>query len=196
MAYQLIMKVHMENLDKKPENKLEEIESHSEPKKRLNPKVFLIGLPLFVVQLIAVYFITANVLLSKMEQDGGSTEKSSVEMTDKVQPESVSVASKEFGKHLYLIEDLIINPANTGGQRLLLSTIGIDLTSANEVKELETKAVLVKDVVISVLASKTLGQLESIAYRDSLRSELADNIVRRMPDVNIKSVYFSKYIIQ
>ncbi len=186
----------MENLEQKPEKKLEEIESQIDSKKRLNPKVFLIGLPLFIIQLVAVYFITANVLLSKMEQETQQAGNAGVEINETEKAESTAVADLEFGKHLYLIEDLIINPANTSGQRLLLSTIGIDLSTANEVIELESKSVVLKDVVISVLASKTLNQLESIAYRDSIRTELAVNIASRIPDINIKSVYFSKYILQ
>ena len=48
-----------------------------------NPKVLMIGLPIFIVQLVAVYFITANVLLpghsKSSEPEDPKTEESSEE---------------------------------------------------------------------------------------------------------------------
>ena len=44
-----------------------------------NPKVLMIGLPIFVVQLVAVYFITANILLCLLYTSDAADERSSVD---------------------------------------------------------------------------------------------------------------------
>ena len=54
--------------DKKLDESLEQIAAKPEeqPKSKFNPKILIFGLPIFVIQLIAVYFITANILMKKM----------------------------------------------------------------------------------------------------------------------------------
>mgnify|MGYP006308474997 CR=1 FL=1 len=59
----------MEEKNQNLEENLEEVKPGIEekPKSKFNPKILIFGLPIFVIQLIAVYFITANILLTKME---------------------------------------------------------------------------------------------------------------------------------
>lgn len=162
--------------------------------KGFNSKILLIGLPLFIVQLIAVYFITANILLPKIQSHTSSVAVDSVENGQANGEDSTS--HLELGKYIYVVEDLIINPAGTDGKRLLLSSIGFDLLTEQNQKELKEKEVLVKDAIISVLSSKDLTHLSDAIYRDTLRMEISQRITQLMPDVKINNVYFSKYILQ
>lgn len=160
-------------------------------KSMINPKVFLIGLPLFIVQLVVVYFVTANILLSKMPH-GAAVEAGAEAKTEESKPKEKA----EVGKNIFNIEDIIVNPAGTNGQRLMLTSIGFDLPSAEQIEKFKSKEVLVKDIVISTLSSKTLGQLSSAQYKDSIKTEIKSNIVNRLSGLKINSIYFSKYIIQ
>lgn len=179
-----------ENTVTKPEEKPEEIPV----KKGFNIKILLFGLPLFAVQLAAVYFITANILLPKIQSHSSSVTSDSVH-TDQAQKKD-SVKQSELGKFVYVVEDLIINPAGTDGKRLLLSSIGFDLTDEQHQQELKTKEILVKDAIISVMGSKDMTQLGNSLYRDTLRMQITERIKKLIPDVNIGNVYFSKYILQ
>ncbi len=163
-------------------------------KKGFNMKILIIGIPLFLVQLVAVYFITANILLSKLEANHSAEQEPAVENVDtaKVEPEPEA----ERGKFVYMVEDLIINPANTDGKRLLLSSLGFDVSTEKEHKALKAKDVLLKDAIISVMGSKELAQLGNTAYRDTLRIEITKRLSYVMPDVKINTIYFSKYILQ
>jgi flagellar FliL protein len=102
----------------------------------------------------------------------------------------------ELGKFIYQVEDQIVNPAGTDGRRLLMVSLGFDVPTEENHKELEAKNVLLKDAVLSVMSSKDLSQLGSMAYRDTLRTEITNRLFKIMPKVKINTIYFSKYILQ
>lgn len=166
-------------------------------KKSLNPKVFMIGLPLFILQLVIVYFVTANILLTKYESAPQKTsEGETIETADADTGETEDEAIEaDIGKYVYSIEDIIVNPTGTNGQRLLLISLGFDLRSEENLKVLEEKQFIVKDIVISTLSAKSLGELSAIGQKDSLKVELSSNLMTKLPSVKINSVYFSKYVI-
>lgn len=198
-----------------------------EKKSAINPKVFLVGLPLFIVQLVVVYFITANILLSKFDK----SERKDVANTENVEQDSLSGAEEEGGEgegetvkeeegegghdeeassneekgakgsaqssnYIYTVNDVIINPAGTNGQRLMLTSIGFDMKSESQLKKIETKEVILKDAIISVLSRKTISQLSNTLKRDSLKMEIMNDVTNRIPGLKITDLYFSKYIIQ
>lgn len=167
-------------------------------KSKFNIKVILIGIPIFMLQLVVVYFITANFLLEKwkpgVQQLSGNV---NVEHTsDEEGTENSSSSESNLGKFVYLEEDVIVNPANTQGKRLLLASIGFDLKSEENKSAMKEKEIPIRDMIISTLASKTIEELNSIAYRDSLKLEISNQIKELIPDLRVNRVYFSKYIIQ
>lgn len=205
----------------------------TETKKGLSPKVFLIGLPLFVIQLAAVYFVTANILLSKFEKYRyvyeffemnksrieeierekqelkKKTEKKTVKETTEVdssetlneeetdeQQDSATIAKKTPPKFIYTVENVIINPAETQGRRLMLASVGFGTNEEKNLEILKKNEVILKDIIITTLSSKTIAKLSSINYRDSLRNEIKIMARKKLPQAKIEDVYFSRYIIQ
>ena len=170
-----------------------------------NPKVLMIGLPIFIVQLVAVYFITANVLLpghsKSSEPEDPKTEESSEEHSGESTEGHGEKEEGKEGEHgasglIYSLDDMIVNPANTNGKMLLLASLGLAVESEESKKVLEEKQVIVKDAVISVLSSKRVGQLSSSTYRDTLKAEILKNLSTQMPGSKVSNIYFSKFIIQ
>jgi flagellar FliL protein len=170
-----------------------------------NLKVLMIGLPIFIVQLVAVYFITANVLLSGYSKSSESEEPKTEETTEEKSGETKEgEEGKTEGKEdenagsglIYSLDDMIVNPANTNGKMLLLASLGLSVESEESKKMLEEKQVIVKDAVISVLSSKSVGQLSSATYRDTLKTEILKNLSTQMPGSKVNNIYFSKFIIQ
>ena len=96
---------------------------------------------------------------------------------------------------IFNIEDLIINPAGTSGQRLLLLSLGFGVADDDKLNTLKENEVIIKDMVINTVSQKTLGTLSRIELKDSLKVELAQKINQAYPQVKIKNVYFSKYLI-
>ena len=163
-------------------------------KTSFSPKVLLIGIPIFILQLVVVYFVTANILMKKFENRDISSSKNGAK-TDTL-AQKTAIQPTEFGKNIYPIEDIIVNPADTDGKRLLLTSVGIDLGKPEMQNEVKAREVMVKDIIISTLAGKNISQLNDITYRDTLKFEIISKMKKSMPGIIVNSVYFSKYIIQ
>jgi len=183
----------IDKLDEEKNLELPEAKTESSSGKGFNIKVLLFGLPLFIIQLIAVYFLTANVLIPKMQGTSSEVAADSTyaEVTDEA---NVEVGTEEMGK--FVIDDLIINPAGTDGKRFLLSSIGFDIKTEQNQQELKAKEILVKDAIISILSSKNVLQLGNSLYRDTLKTEISGKVRELLPAVTLNTIYFSKYILQ
>ena len=174
-------------------DKKEEKIEKTEKKKGINKKVFVIGLPLFIVQLVIVYFVTVNFLVKPAAVTNGEEK---VETKQSKAAEESSGESEDEGKSfIFPIKDLIINPARTGGKRLLLLSVGFDVSSEEAKKTLEEKEMALRDMIISTLSRKTLSELSGPAQKDSLKSELSSHLKKIVPKLKVKHVYFSKYVI-
>jgi flagellar FliL protein len=167
-----------------------EVETPAAPSK-INMKVFLFGIPVFLLQLVFVYYITANILLNRHEYgvEAATPDDESEEVSD-------TAEVVELGKHIYAVDDIIVNPAGTDGKKLLLTSVGFDVATEESLKELEVKEILVKDMIISILSEKSLQKLRHWSYKDSLRQEIAVNMQSFLPSIQVNKVYFSKFIIQ
>ena len=156
-----------------------------------NIKIIILGLPLFIVQLIAVYFITANLLMDKFAQNAAYENiAEDVEIVEKV-PEK----DKESGSVIFAIEDMVVNPMMSHGDKLLLVSIGLELEDEDSKNILAEKEVILKDKIISLLSAKTQKTLSQPDYKDSLKIQLSAGIKNIFPDVKLNNIYFSKYII-
>ena len=178
--------------DKLEQKKPDEIKLDSK-KSSLNMKILLFGLPAFIIQLMIVYFITANILVKKFQTEKNSRDNiTEVKQVDTTQKEP----QVELGNFIYSIADVIVNPANTDGKRLLLTNVGFDVQKEEMIEKLKKREALVKDVIISTLSSKNIAELNNTAYRDTLKMEISGRLAKLVPDIKINRVYFSKYIIQ
>lgn len=176
------------------EKKEEKAEKPDQKKKGFNLKVILIGLPLFIVQLVLVYFITATFLV-KSAPISSSKSGESEEVVDEEGNAEDGGEGHSAAQKIFSIEDLIINPAGTRGQRLLLLSIGFGVPGEENLSLLQENEVIIKDLVINTVSQKTLGTLSKVELKDSLKVELAEKINEVYPKAKVKNVYFSKYLI-
>ena len=160
-------------------------------KSSVNTKILIIGIPVFIIQLIVIYFITANILVKKIESNTLPNNNLKTTQANNVKPASI-----DLGKFIYTLDDIIINPADTDGKRLLLVSIGFDVPKVEIENDLKTRDAMLKDVVISTLSSKSIDQLDNSAYRDTLKMEISGKLKKMIPEDAINNIYFSKYILQ
>lgn len=179
------------------EEQLEEpIGIKEKSKKSLNPKVFIVGIPLFVLQLVIVYFVTANILLTKFESSPVKKQGEKVDAVEEAQDSSEEGKENvELGKNIFSIEDILLNPTGTNGQRLLLVSMAFDVANQEQLESLKQKEIVVKDMIISTLSSKSLGELSAVGQKDSLKVEISKGLAALLPKIKVNSVYFSKYVI-
>ena len=148
-------------------------------------KLIMIGIPIFVVQLAIIYFLMAKFIVAPAHVEGAAAKT-----------EDESVKAETATQNIFLIKDMIVNPAGTNGTRFLLTTVGIEVSTPEAQQELEKKEVQVRDLLNSILTSKELADLVSIEQREVLRGEISKKVGEMLKTGKLRNVYFSKFIIQ
>lgn len=99
--------------------------------------------------------------------------------------------------NLHLIDNLVLNPAGSGGARFLMLAAAIELKEAAQVEELKARDAEVRDVVLRVMGAKTVDQLSAMANREALKQELGDSLgaLFKKPRA-IRRIYFPQFVIQ
>ena len=125
-------------------------------------KMITIGIPLFLVQVVLIYFVVTKFL---SPASGSAGDHSAAK---KGESEHAAAASdEEVTQNIHIVKDLIVNPAGTNGTRFLLTTVGFSVTTPEAKLELENKDMQVRDVLNTILTSKDLAELSGAAERES-----------------------------
>lgn len=95
----------------------------------------------------------------------------------------------------YMMEQLVVNPANTNGRRYLMLEISLEL-ELEHLPLLETNNPKVKQEMIEVLSSRTVSQLTTSEEREKLRGELSEIINLSIGENSVRNLYFTKYVLQ
>ena len=96
----------------------------------------------------------------------------------------------------HIVDNLVVNPAGSGGMRFLLTSVAIQVGSPDAADLLEARDVELRDVLIMVLGSKTVEELSDI----TLRKGIVDEVLRSLEDITgpevIQRVFLPQYVIQ
>lgn len=101
----------------------------------------------------------------------------------------------EYGTFTEL-ENLIVNPAGSHGERYLAVSLGFEAEDAAVLAELEEREVVVRDALLSLLSARTVDELSTVAQRDSMKGELREAVNARLPSGGIDRIYFTRYVLQ
>ena len=147
-------------------------------------KILMIGIPVILVQIVIIYFLVTKYFAP------GSAQASAATATEEKSGEG------EQTTQIVVVKDIIVNPAGTNGNRLLVTTIGLEVPTIDAKTELEQKEVQTRDVLVTILTGKTLEDLTSPEQRDALREEIGRKVNKLLRSSKLKNVYISKFIIQ
>lgn len=110
-----------------------------------------------------------------------------------------SKAGSEGGApaNLHLIDNLVLNPAGSGGARFLMLAAAIELADAPLVEEVKARDAEVRDIVLRVMGSKTVDELAEATNRETLKRELADSLGTLFKKKQaVRRVFFPQFVIQ
>jgi flagellar FliL protein len=102
----------------------------------------------------------------------------------------------ELNQNIYMLNDLVINPAASNGSRYVAMSIGLGVTEEKALEELQNREIQVRDAVNMLLSQKTLGKFIDIKERGALKQEILETINDKMVDYKVESIYFTEYVIQ
>ncbi|NOY77212.1 MAG: hypothetical protein GXO76_05015 [Calditrichaeota bacterium] len=152
-------------------------------------KVVMIWIPLFLLQLALSYIIVTKVFKRKAIQQ----EAEAAEMT--THGKNRAKKPQKPGE-IYLVEDVIVNPKNTEGRHFVNVSVGLEEGNKNIGDELKNRDAQIRDTLIDIFVSKTIQEMDDVADKDSLKSEIARRLNRLLGAGAIRHVYFSNFIIQ
>ena len=99
-------------------------------------------------------------------------------------------------KSVHLLDNIVLNPAASGGTRFLLVSVAFELKNAAAIEEMKSRDAELRDLVLVALGSKTVEQLSDMSQREALKSELRAVAEKTSKKGSIKRVYFPQFVIQ
>jgi len=203
-----------------PEEGEEPVEETT-PKKSLPIKKYGIFAGAVIVIVAAAYFTTLKVVkpmlagkqavTSKVEGEASKPKPAEEAKEEKAPDKEKAAKEKEEGssKHgegesaeeepannIYMVKEIIVNPAGTSGTRFLSTSIGFQLANSEVSKLFEAQEAVVRDVLITILSSRTVPELTDSQQRENLRQQILLQVRKLLGTEEVTAVYFTEFVLQ
>ncbi|HEX6037073.1 flagellar basal body-associated FliL family protein [Longimicrobium sp.] len=100
------------------------------------------------------------------------------------------------GPSIYTMDDVVLNPAGTEGQRFLIARVALQGVGETFVEDMTARDAEVRDVVVRLLSAKTVVELADAGRREAVKKELQGALAARFPKAGIRAVLFPQFVIQ
>jgi flagellar FliL protein len=97
---------------------------------------------------------------------------------------------------VHLLENLVLNPAGSGGSRFLLLSVAIEVGEAAAAESLRSRDAELRDIILTALGTKSTEELTDISRRESFKEEVVVAIKGRFGKKSVKSLYFPQFVVQ
>lgn len=97
---------------------------------------------------------------------------------------------------VHLLENLVLNPASSGGSRFLLLTVAIEVGNAKAAEDFKSRDAELRDIILTSLGVKTVEELTEIARREQFKTELKTAVNAKFGKNAVKSLYFPQFVVQ
>lgn len=174
-------------------------------------KVAVFGL-IALVAVFAAYLLTLKVLKPMMASDPATEQAQPAAETKTEEPAKAEThepaAEESSSGHggegegegasggFYTIESIVVNPAETAGTRYLSCSVSFEVVTPEDLKAFEEKSVKIKDLLITILSSKTVDQLSDIKQRNDMRKQILAVVNRFTAPAKASAVYLTDFVLQ
>lgn len=130
--------------------------------------------------------------------------------------EADAAHAEAASKQIFLLEDIIVNPADTRGSRYLSVSIGVEMNAPGDGAEksegekegghggetaaaanpLDLKKPQLRDALIRILSAKTIIQLTSTEEKEAIRQEILNTFQGIMNPEPVYQIYFVDFVLQ
>ena len=97
---------------------------------------------------------------------------------------------------MYPLEVFTVNLLSDSGRKFLKTQVNLELDDNSLSSELDSKAPVIRDLVILILTSKTLEEVSTAKGKEKLKEQLVNQINLRLQDGQINNIYFTEFVIQ
>jgi flagellar protein FliL len=137
-------------------------------------------LPLFVI--IGLVLVVNGVVVGKIFLGG------------KKDPKATEKKAEEVGAKMTL-EEFLVN-LDGGGEHYLKATLALGLAKGESEEKLKEELPPIRDAILSVLSSKTLGEVGSEPGKDKLKAEIVKKVNKELDGKKVLKVYFLSFATQ
>jgi flagellar FliL protein len=95
-----------------------------------------------------------------------------------------------------LLENMVLNPAGSGGARYLLMSVAIECKDQKGVETLTLRDPELRDVILSMLGRKSIEELSDVGQREAIKTEVSTAISERFGKNIVKQLYFPQFVLQ
>ncbi len=97
---------------------------------------------------------------------------------------------------LHTVDDLLVNPASSGGTRFLLVSVALEVADPSELDALVARDVELRDALIRCFGTKTVPELADVHRRGALIEEVKATIDHTVGAGVVTKIYLPQYVIQ
>jgi flagellar FliL protein len=97
---------------------------------------------------------------------------------------------------IHVLDNMVLNPAGSGGARYLLLTVAIEVSSPATLQSFTARDAELRDIVLSTLGMKQVEQLTDMAAREQFKTEIIKAIDERIGKNSVKRIYFPQFVVQ
>ena len=97
---------------------------------------------------------------------------------------------------IHVLDNMVLNPAGSGGSRYLLLTVAIEAGTAATVESFKTRDAELRDIVLSTLGTKAVDQLTDMSAREGFKTEIGTAVDERFGKKSVKRIYFPQFVVQ
>lgn len=136
--------------------------------------------------------------LAHAEEEGGHEEGAAAEEGAEEGEQEASEGGEKAGaeKSVHTIDNLVLNPAQSGGTRFLLLSVSFETKNAAVLEQMKTRDAELRDAVLVTLGGKTVEQLADMTQREALKVDLTKAAAKLFKKGAVKRIYFPQFVIQ
>ena len=97
---------------------------------------------------------------------------------------------------LHLIDNLVVNPASSGGTRFLLTSIAVEVHDPSQTEIVSDRDVELRASLIMVLGAKSVEQLTDISARPGIVAEIERALTQIVGPGVIRKIFIPQFVIQ
>ena len=169
------------------ENK--EVEEAEEKKSGGGSKLLLIVIIILLLLLLVIGGVVAYFLLSNNNTDQQQPQQQKIEKKHKVSDLA------DIGP-IYSLDPFTVNLVSANADRYLKCKIDLELDSPDLQKEIDKKLPAIRDMIIQILSSKTVEEIQTAKGKEKLKEEIKRKINSILTTGQIRNVYFTQFVIQ
>lgn len=185
-------------------------------KKGMNKMILFggIGVGAIVIGLVLALFVIKPMLSDAPSESGeepAAEEHAKAEEPDKKADEHKKEESKEENSHekkssghggesagsiLHAVENIVVNPAGTGGSRYLSVSFAFELGNKEAEGMFVDRDAIIRDALITILSSKSVSQLTDPKEKEITRLQIKRRIETLLKTEEIAGVYYTDFVLQ